>query len=194
MYANFQSLLGIQCRDFIILAADNTLSLNNLMITTDDYAKIHKICKSVFIGAIGDASDCKYLTEYIKHNVQLYEKRNSYELKVTEVSAMTRNYLANRLRSEPFFSVNLLIGGLDQNNVLQMYRIDGFGSSVKVPYAAAGVGDIMSLSVMDRHYRSETPENEGKEIIKMCIKSMNERLLIKHHFDTVLIRKSDLCK
>lgn len=119
---NLQCLLGIQCDDFVMIAADQTAG-HSIMVMKDgmfkfliyslhltfifllknviiaDEEKIYKISDKLVMGVIGDSGDTSQFAEYIAKNIQLYKMRNGYELGPSAAANFTRKNLAEYLRS-----------------------------------------------------------------------------------------------
>ena len=100
----------------------------------------------------GEAGDAIQFSEYISKNMQLYKMRNGYELSPKAVASFTRRNLADYLRSNSPYFVNLLIGGYDEQTGPELYFIDYLASCVKVPYASHGYGGFFSLTILDRFH------------------------------------------
>ncbi|XP_022112377.1 proteasome subunit beta type-2 [Pieris rapae] len=172
-----QCLLGIQGKDFVMIAADQTNS-HSIMVMKDDEEKIYKISNKLVMGVAGDSGDTTQFAEYIAKNIQLYKMRNSYELGPSAAANFTRRYLAEYLRSSTPYFVNVLMGGYDKENGPELYFMDYLASSVKVPFAAHGFGGFLSLSIMDRQYKKDLNEEEAYDILKLCVQEVHRRLFV----------------
>ncbi|XP_061718047.1 proteasome subunit beta type-2 [Cydia pomonella] len=174
---NLQCLMGIQCNDFVMIAADQSNS-HSIMVMKDDEDKIHRISDKLVMGVIGDSGDTTQFAEYIAKNIQLYKMRNGYELGPTAAANFTRRNLAEYLRSRTPYFVNLLMGGYDKENGPELYFMDYLASSVKVPFAAHGYGGFLSVSIMDRYHKPDATEEEAYEILKKCVAEVHKRLFV----------------
>lgn len=117
-----------------------------------DEEKIHKMSDKLVMAVSGESGDTTQFSEYIGKNIQLYKMRNGYELSPQAATAFTRRNLADYLRSQTPYTVNLLMAGYDDDLGPQLYFIDYLASCVKVPYAAHGYGGFFSLSILDRYH------------------------------------------
>ncbi|KAG6441040.1 proteasome subunit beta type-2 [Manduca sexta] len=191
---NLQCLLGIQCNDFVMIAADQSNS-HSIMVMKDDEEKIYKISDKLVMGVIGDSGDTSQFAEYIAKNIQLYKMRNGYELGPTAAANFTRRNLAEYLRSSTPYFVNLLMAGYDKENGPELYFMDYLASSVKVPFAAHGFGGYLSLSIMDRFYHRDATEEEAYEMLKKCVTEVHKRLFINlPNFQVVVVNKDGIKK
>ncbi|KAF9822690.1 hypothetical protein SFRURICE_016896 [Spodoptera frugiperda] len=189
---NLQCLLGIQCKDFVMIAADQSNS-HSIMVMKDDEDKIHKISDKLIMGVIGDQGDSTQFAEYIAKNIQLYKMRNGYELGPTAAANFTRRNLAEYLRSSTPYFVNVLMGGYDKENGPELYFMDYLASSVKVPFACHGYGGYLSLSIMDRYYKEDATEEEAYEILKLCVKEVHRRLFVSlPNFQVTIVNRDGI--
>ncbi|CAK1543106.1 unnamed protein product [Leptosia nina] len=184
-----QCLLGIQGKDFVMIAADQTNS-HSIMVMKDDEDKIYKISDKLAMGIIGDSGDTNQFAEYIAKNIQLYKMRNSYELGPSAAANFTRRNLAEYLRSSTPYFVNILMGGYDKENGPELYFMDYLASSIKVPFAAHGFGGFLSLSIMDRQYKKDLTEQEAYDILKLCVQEVHRRLFVSlPNFQVTVVNK-----
>lgn len=174
---NLQCLLGIQCNDFVMIAADQTNS-HSIMVMKNDEDKIFKISDKLIMGVIGDSGDTTQFAEYMAKNIQLYKMRNRYELGPSAAASFTRRNLAETLRSNSPYFVNLLMGGYDKETGPELYFMDYLASSIKVPFACHGYGGFLSMSIMDRYYKPDATEEEAYQIMKYCIQEIHKRLFV----------------
>jgi len=59
-----------------------------------------------------------------------------------------------------------------------LYWIDYLGTLAEVPFAAHGYGSYFALSLLDRYHNPEGSLEEGVEVLKRCIRQVQERLVI----------------
>ncbi|XP_062524515.1 proteasome subunit beta type-2 isoform X2 [Bombyx mori] len=93
-----QCLIGIQCQDFVLVAADQT-NIQSIIVMSDDEDKLHNISNSLVMGVIGDHADAVHLQQYITKNLQLYKLKNGYELDTPAVVHFTRRTLSDSLKN-----------------------------------------------------------------------------------------------
>lgn len=172
-----ECLIGIQFKDFVLVAADMTNS-QSIMVMKNDEEKIHKMSDKLLMAVSGESGDTTQFSEYIGKNIQLYKMRNGYELSPQAATAFTRRNLADYLRSRTPYNVNLLMAGYDDDAGPQLYFIDYLASCVKVPYAAHGYGGFFSLSILDRYHNYDMSEEEGYELMKKCVREIHKRLIV----------------
>ncbi|XP_028042130.1 proteasome subunit beta type-2-like [Bombyx mandarina] len=170
-----QCLIGIQCQDFVLVAADQT-NIQSIIVMSDDEDKLHNISDSLVMGVIGDHADAVHLQQYITKNLQLYKLKNGYELDTPAVVHFTRRTLSDSLKNGNPTMVNMLLAGYDRNTGSALYALDFLASCVKVPYAVHGFGGIISLGILDDLYRPTLSQTEAYEVLKVCIREIQKRL------------------
>ncbi|ESO92100.1 hypothetical protein LOTGIDRAFT_70691, partial [Lottia gigantea] len=107
--------------------------------------------------------------EYIAKNIQLYKMRNGYELSPHAAANFTRKQLADALRSQTPYNVNMLLAGHDKEDGPSLYYMDYLASLNKVPFGVHGYGGFFSLSVMDRYYQKDMNQDEAMKLLQQCI-------------------------
>lgn len=63
--------------------------------------------------AIGEAGDADNFGDWAKRNIYLYKLRHNYELSPRAAHHWLRKNIAQNLRTEDFWRVDLLLGGYD---------------------------------------------------------------------------------
>ncbi|XP_043252401.1 proteasome subunit beta type-2-like [Colletes gigas] len=172
-----ECLIGIQFKDFVLIAADMTAA-RSIVVMKNDEEKIHKISDKLVMAVSGESGDTTQFSEYIGKNIQLYKIWNGYELSPKAAACFTRRKLADYLRSRTPYNVNLLMAGYDNDAGPELYFIDYLASCVKVPYAAHGYGGIFTISILDRYHKYDSTEEEAYLLMKMCIREIHKRLII----------------
>ncbi|CAG0883284.1 unnamed protein product [Darwinula stevensoni] len=172
-----ECLIGIQFKDYILLAADMNVAHSIIMMKHDE-EKIYKLGSKLAMAVSGEPGDTTQFAEYIAKNLQLYKMRNEYELSPAAASSFIRRNMAESLRSRTPYYVNLMIGGYDDTNGPELYYADYLATLVKVPFAAHGYGGFFSMSVIDRYYQENMSVEEGYELMKKCVKEVQKRLIV----------------
>lgn len=125
-----------------------------MMFSIPDQDKIHTISDNLMMAAIGDTGDAIQFTEYISKNLALYKMRNGYELGPKSAAHFTRRNLADYLRSQTPYHVNLLVAGCNEKEGPELHYIDYIANAKSLNYAGQGYGGIFSASIFDRYWRA----------------------------------------
>lgn len=59
-----------------------------------------------------------------------------------------------------------------------MYFLDYLASLVDLKYAAHGYGGFFSLSIIDRYHLDSMKPDEGYDLMKKCVREIQERLIV----------------
>ncbi|XP_022822118.1 proteasome subunit beta type-2-like [Spodoptera litura] len=172
-----QCLMGMQCKDFAIIAADQT-NTQSIIVMKHDENKFYHISDQLVMGVIGDPGDRVQFAQFIAKNVQLYKMRNGYQLTTPAAVHFTRKTLMEALKTGNPSMVNMLVAGYDPENGGQLYTVDFLASSVRVPFGVHGFGGLLSLGILDRFHKHEMTEDEAYEVIKQCVFEVHSRLFV----------------
>lgn len=172
-----ECLIGIRCRDFVMLAADMT-NAHSIMVMKTDENKLFKLSNKLALAVSGEQGDCVQFAEYIAKNIQLYKMRNTYELSPKEAANFTRRTMAETLRSRSPYHVNLLMGGYDDEKGTQLFYMDYLASCSSLDYAAHGYGGYFSIAILDRNYKENMTKEEAYDLMKKCVQEVHKRLII----------------
>jgi len=185
-----ECLIGLQCNDFVLVAADQT-SAQSIMVLKSDTKKYLKLSDRLIMAVSGESGDTTQFAEYVEKNIQLYKMRNGYELSPSAAANFTRRNLADYLRSRTPYQVNLLIAGYDTaTNKPELYFMDYLASMIKPPFAAHGYGGFFTTSIMDRCYRPDLTKDEAYNLLTECVKEIQKRLIVNlPNFSVTMIDK-----
>ncbi|KAK7595227.1 hypothetical protein V9T40_001660 [Parthenolecanium corni] len=187
-----ETLIGIACNDFVLLASDMT-NVNSLFVMKNDEDKLYRISSKLVMSVTGEAGDTVQFAEYIAKNMQLYKMRNGYELSPKAAASYTRRNLAEYLRSRTPYNVNLMIGGYDEKEGASLYLIDYLASMIKVPFTTNGYGGLITLSILDRYYKPDLTEAEAYKLIVKCVKEIHKRLVLNlPNFKVTIVDKNGI--
>jgi 20S proteasome subunit beta 4 len=172
-----ECLIGIKGKDFVLMATDSVAG-RSIVAMKKDHDKMFSLSSKLLMSVSGEGGDTVQFAEYIAKNIQLYRMRNGYDLSTKAAASFTRRNMADYLRSNTPYFVNLLIGGFDESDGSDLFYMDYLGSLVRVPFAVHGYGSFFSLSVMDRYYREDLTKEAALELLQKCIDEINTRFII----------------
>lgn len=103
---------------------------------------------------IGEKADVADFGNWAQANFRLYKTRNNYDLSPQAGHHWLRQNIANNLRSEDFWRVNLLIGGYDKiKNKAYLGSIDYLGNAIPDQnYLFSGFPGAFCYGLMDSLY------------------------------------------
>lgn len=74
--------------------------------------------------------------------------------------------------------MNVLIAGFDEKDGPQLFYMDYLASLAELKYAAHGYGGFFALSIIDRYYLDTLSREEGIEVLRKCIKEVQQRMIV----------------
>ncbi|XP_053619261.1 proteasome subunit beta type-2-like isoform X2 [Plodia interpunctella] len=189
---NGECLIGIQCQDFSMVAADQ-MNTQSVLVLKNDEQKLIRIADNIVMGVNGEMGDISQFTQFVEKNVQLYKMRNEYGLNTAATVHFTRQNLSEFLKSGNPYVINMLIAGYDPGVGGQLYTMDFLAASVKVPFASHGFGGILCMGLLDRYYKPTLTESEAYDIIKTCVYEVHQRLFLNlPNFQVKLVNKNGI--
>ncbi|VDI06727.1 20S proteasome subunit beta 4 [Mytilus galloprovincialis] len=189
--SKYNTVISLICgKDFVVTAAD-TATARSIVSMKHDTDKMFKLGGNLMMLVSGESGDTVQFAEYMEKNIQLYKMRNGYELSPDAAANFIRKNLADYLRSQTPYQVNLLLAGCDKQTGPALYFMDYLASMNKCPFAAHGYGAFFSYSILDRNYREDITEAEAVELLKKCIDEIQLRFIVNLPSYTVRVINKD---
>ncbi|KPJ00320.1 PREDICTED: proteasome subunit beta type-2-like [Papilio xuthus] len=173
----FQCLLGIQCKDFVMVAADQTLAQSVILLKTDSN-KLHEVSDRILIGLNGNLGDTTQFAQFVSKNAQLYRLKNQYGLNTACVTHFARTNMLEALHKGTPNMLNIVVAGYDDQDGCQLYTMDFLAACLRVPYAAHGLGGYLSWGILDHYYRPDLSEKNAYEVLMCCVREVQLRLFM----------------
>ena len=151
------SLVGIVCKDGIVLAADRRATAGNLIVNKRT-EKVQLINDNMAITMAGTVSDAQLLTKLIRAETTLKKIRSGREPNVKETANLLANMVYGNIRK---FSIipgiaHFLMGGKDDEG-FHIYDIFADGSITEVDdYITSGSGSVMAYGVLETLFKENT--------------------------------------
>jgi 20S proteasome subunit beta 4 len=183
-------VFGLQGKDFVIVAADGTVEFSIVKFKeTED--KIALVDDNKMIAAAGSQGERTQLMDLLQKNMHLYRLRNGVKLSARASASFARQQMAELLRSNTPYKVNMLLAGFDEReNAASLYYIDYLAAMQKVTRGAHGYGAYFTLGLLDRYWKRDLSEEEAVAIVKMCIAEIRTRFLMDRNNFVVKIVNS----
>ncbi len=161
------TVVGVTCKDGVILASEKRIAWNN-MIITKNAKKIFLINDRIAIGSAGLTSDFQVLIRSIQAQINIYELQNRRKMSVKAVAKLISNILYQR-KFMPLF-VQTIIVGMDEDGP-KLYTLDPAGSLIDDKYATAGTGSPVSIGVLEREYKDTLTVAQAEKMVVAAIKA-----------------------
>jgi 20S proteasome subunit beta 4 len=170
-------LFGLVGDGFALVVADSS-AVQSIIRQKTDEDKVMILDSHKLLGQSGATGDRVQFAEYIQKNMSLYRYRNSLSLSTKAAANFTRSELARALRSSGAYQTNVLIAGYDEGEGPSLYYLDYISTLHKVDKVAMGYGGYFMLSIMDKHYKKDLSLPEALELVSLCIKEVQARLVV----------------
>lgn len=171
------SIIGLQGNDWVLLAADSSIS-TSIICLSEDFDRLIEIDKKTILAMSGQTGDTLQLSNYIQGNIALYKFKNAVELSTEAKSHYIRGVMAEAVRKNPY-EVNMLLGGHD--GTPSLYYIDYLGTLQKIPFGAQGYCAYFVMSLFDNYYKKDMTLDEGIELLKKVLTQIKTRFTVAPH-------------
>lgn len=172
------SLVGIVCKDGVVMGADRRATAGNLIVTKD-YSKIQKINEYILTSYTGGVSDAQLNAKVIAAELRLKELKTKTRPAVKEAANLLALMIYRNIRTPAMIPniVGTLVGGVDEDGKTSLFTIEPSGgiSEVKDYDANFSSGMPFILGLLERQYKKDLSVKEGVELAKECIKSSTQR-------------------
>lgn len=167
------SLIAIAGRGWVVIASD-AMAAHSIIAAKGDEDKIYPLDDDKLLGCCGDPADRTLFCEFVQKNVALYTLMNS-GLRMTPHSAANwvRTQIRKALREGPY-QVNLVVAGTTG----ELFHIDYLGALQRLNYTAQGYAGHFVLGLLDRYWRPDMTLDEGLELLTMCVREVQARLVL----------------
>lgn len=173
------SIVGIVCRDGVVMASDRQVTLGERMVGNKDFKKTIQINDYLLISVCGGASDAQRLLKVIAAELKLKELRSKSRPTVHQAANLLSSLSFSNIRQPSMIPgvVGTLIGGFNEDGSTELYSVgpDGTIDKVKDYDASYGSGMPFILGLLERQYKKDLSVKEGVELAKEALKSSTQR-------------------
>jgi len=172
------SLVGIVCKDGIVMASDRRATAGNL-IAMKNLKKTEQINEYLVMSGTGSFSDTELSKKLIKAQLKLKELKDKSRPTISEAANLIAlmNYQNIRRPSMIPFIAGLMVGGINEDGKTELYSIEPAGSVTKIEDYDANFSSGMPyiLGLLERQYRKNMTIQEGINLALESIKSSSAR-------------------
>ena len=172
------SLVGIVCKDGIVIASDNRVTLGGQIIADKDFQKTYQINEYLVASISGTLSDAQLGLKTIKAQLKLKQLRDKKRPTVKEaVSLMSlMKYQDIRRPSMIPFIVGNIVGGVNDDGTVELYNVSPDGALKEInTYDASGSGMIYIWGMLEKNYKEGISTQEGVQLAMDAIQVAIER-------------------
>jgi len=172
------SILGIVCKDGIVMAADRRATVGNIVMNKAE-EKVSQINDYLVISGCGIAADIKRVPKILNAELRLKELRTKKVPTVKEAASLLTNMNYSGIRQPSMIpqQAGFLLAGINQDGSTELYSIEPAGGSVKVEDYDANFGSGMPfmLGLLERQYKKDLTIKEGVELAIEALKASTQR-------------------
>lgn len=172
------SLVGIVCKDGVILGADRRVTAGNLVVDKK-YQKILQINDYLTVAYTGGVADAQLTNKVLAAELRLKELRARTQPTVQEAAQLIAMMTYRNIRTPTMIMniVGTLIAGVNEDGTAELYTIEPAGGVYRVKEYDANFSSGMPyiLGLLERLYRKDLSVKEGIELAKECLKSSTQR-------------------
>ena len=125
------TILGIVCKDGIVMAGDNRASLGNTLVGGKDLQKVLRINDYLLVAIAGHATEATKASKLLAAELRLKQLRSKKRPSIKEAASLLSNVQVQHS--------GFLVGGVEENGEFALYEIIG-GLSTKISDFSASIG------------------------------------------------------
>lgn len=172
------TILGIVCKDGIVMAADRRSTAGNLVMSKN-VLKAVQINDYLVMSGTGNASDIEMQKKVIAAHLKLKELHSKSRPTVKQAANLVGAVTYSSIRQPSMIPsiVGTLVAGFNEDGSAELYTIEPAGTAMYVEDYDANFGSGMPfvLGLLERQYKKGMSVKEGVELAVEAIKSSTQR-------------------
>jgi len=173
------SLVGIVCKDGIVMGADRRVTAGGRIVMSKDTQKVKQINSYLVISSTGNAADALLSEKVIAAELKLKELRTKSRPTVEEAANLIGIMIYRNIRTPSMVPsiVGILVAGFNEDGTTELYTIEPAGGVYKVKDYDANFSSGMPyiLGLLEREYKADKTVEDGIELAKDALKSSTQR-------------------
>ncbi len=192
------TILGIVCKDGVVMAADRQVTAGNIVMAKSE-RKVFPINDYLVFAGCGIAGDIQRVPRFISAELKLKELKSRSRPTVKQAANLLFQVAYSGIRQPSVIpqQVGSLLAGFNEDGSTELYSIEAAGSISKIKDydASQGSGMPFVLGLLERQYKEDMTINEGVELALEAIKSATQRDIGSGYgFDIFTITKEGIKK
>jgi|SRR3989344_5130462 len=172
------TIIGIVCKDGIVMGADRQATAGNLVMSKN-VQKVVPITNYLVVSATGSVSDIEMQKKVLSAELRLKELKGKRRPTVREAANLVGMMTYRNIRQPSMIPamVGMLVGGVNEDSSTELYSVEPAGTAIKIEDYDANFGSGMPfvLGFLERQYSPNKTVKEGIELISEAIKSSTQR-------------------
>jgi len=172
------SLVGIVCKDGVVLGSDNKVTLGGQIVADKNFIKTYKINDYLAVSIAGTLSDAQISLRMIASQLKLKELKDKKRPSIKEAASFIAAMKFQNIRQPSMIPsiVGNLVAGVNEDGSVELYEISPDGANKKIEdYGTSGSGMPYILGLLERSYRKDLSVEEGVALAVEAIKAASER-------------------
>lgn len=172
------TIVGIVCKDGIVMAADRQVSVGNIAMHKNEH-KVFFANEYLAVAGCGVAADITRVPKLLAAELRIKELRSRSRPTVAQAASLLSNMNYNGIRQPSMIpqQAGFLLGGYDEDGKTTLYTIEPAGGCIKVDEYDANFGSGMPyvLGFLERNYKKGISVKEGVELAIESLKASTQR-------------------
>src|SRR5271169_2182210 len=172
------TILGIVCKDGVVMAADRQITAGNTVMGKNE-RKVFQVNDYLVMSGCGVAGDIQRVPKFLAAELKLKELRSKVRPTVKQAASLLTNINYNGIRQPSTIpqQAGFLISGFNEDGSVELYSVEPADSLMKVSDFDAnfGSGAPYVLGLLERQYKKDLTLKEGIELAKEAVKSSTQR-------------------
>lgn len=173
------SLVGIVCKDGIVMAGDRKSTLGGQIVYQKNAKKVVQINNYIVTSGTGSSSDIEMMKRLAAAQLKMKEMRDKKRPSVKEAANLIGTIAYQNIRQPSMipFMAGTMVGGLNEDGTSKLYSVGPDGSIVLVEEFDANFSSGMPyiLGMLEQNYKSNLTIEEGIKLAADAIKAATER-------------------
>jgi proteasome beta subunit len=162
------TILGIVCKDGVVMAADRRGTIGNSIIYNKDHEKVLVLNDYLLLSGCGSSTEIQKISRILKAELRLMELKSKVRPTIREAVSLLSNI--------PVQESAFILGGIDKNEKISLYDILGGRMDEITDYTASvGSGMPFAIGLLERQYKKDMNVKDGVELAQEAIKSSTQR-------------------
>ena len=192
------TILGIVCRDGVVMAADRQITMGHVVYRKDE-KKVFTINDYLVVAGCGVAGDIQRVPKILTAELKLKELRSKSRPTVKHAASLLNNMSYSGIRQPSMIpqQAGFLIAGFNEDGSVELYSIEAAGSVSRITDYDANQGSGMPyvLGLLERQYKPGMSVKEGIDLAVEAVKSSTQRDMGSGYgIDVFTITKSGITK
>jgi len=173
------TILGIVCKDGVVMAGDRQATLGHSIVGAKDMEKVFLVNDYLLISGCGVGSDIQRVPKILAAELKLKELRSKKRPTVKQSANLLTNMSYSGIRQPSMIpqQAGFLLAGFNEDGSVEIYDIgvDGCINLIKDYSASIGSGMPYVLGLFERQWIKGMSIKEGVELAKEGIKASTQR-------------------